>query len=67
METNAIYAPKAAAKISEAADLISRAAKLLDTAGDSFVIHEIERIEGTTYVATPMVNALRELADRLDS
>jgi hypothetical protein len=62
-----LYAPKPAAKISEAADLIEKAVRLLDTAGDRFVIAEIEAIPATEHINSDTVKALRALAERLDS
>lgn len=61
-----LYAPKSAAKIDEAASLIEKAVRLLDNAGDSFVIAEIEKIKGTEFLEQAMVRELRALADKLD-
>lgn len=63
---SALYAPKSAARIDEAAGLIEKAAKLLDSAGDRFVIAEIERVDGSEYINSTVAADLRALASRLE-
>ena len=64
--TGAIYAPKSAARIDDAAKLIRRAASLLDRAGDGFVIAAIEQIPGSEAISPALATALEKLASTFD-
>lgn len=65
-EPTSLYAPKSAAKIDEAAQLIRAAAKLLDNCGDRFVIAAVEAVEGSEHITTELADRLVALAGRLD-
>lgn len=66
MGLTALYAPKSAAKIAEAAHLIRKAAHLLDNAGDNAVIAAIEAIDGVDQINVALAAELDALANRLD-
>ena len=63
---SALYAPKSATRIAEAAQLIRQVCKLLDGAGDNSVMAEIEKIEGAEYIDTDLARRLDTLADSMD-
>lgn len=66
MNTAKIYAPKSAAKIAEAAQLIRKVSTLLDTHSTP-VIALIEAIPGTERIDWNMADALEALAARLET
>jgi hypothetical protein len=66
MNLGELYAPKSAARISEAARLIRKAAKLLDGAGDRFVIAAIEQVPGSEAIESGLADRLDALAARLE-
>ncbi len=61
-----LYAPKAAAKIAEAARLIREAGVLLDRCGSPQVIAEVEKVEGAEFINADTAKALEALAERLE-
>ena len=65
MTHQADIAHRAASDIATAADLISRAAKLLDRLPSHFAM-QVESVEGTYAICTSTATKLHQLADLID-